>query len=102
MNQFDIYLNPIKRSSSTYPFVCTLQHNLYEDLSSQVVAFVCNDESLALDKLSVAILIDAKPYFICLNVVATLDVHRLEKLVGNVTSQRDQILSAYDALFTGI
>lgn len=102
MNQFDVYVNPIKKGRITYPFVCSLQNRLFNDLSTRIVAFVCNDESIAFDKISVPISIAKQDYFVCLNVVATFENHKLEDFVENISGQREDILAAYDALFTGI
>lgn len=102
MNQFDVFVNPIKKGSATYPFVCLLQNSLFDDLSSRIVAFVCNDESIALDKISVPIRIAGQNYFVCMNVLTTLERQKLEEFVENISGQREDILAAYDALFTGI
>ena len=102
MNQFDIYANPIAKGKKLYPFVCLLQNKLFNDLSSQVIAFVACDESIAFDKVSVQIEIGSQDYFICLNVLATLENSRLNEFVENVSDSREDILSAYDTLFTGI
>jgi hypothetical protein len=102
LNQFDIYLNPIARSRGDYPFICALQNNLYQQLSTNVFAFVCESEEFVLDRLSAPVSIDGRSYHVCMNMIATFDVNRLEEYVGNIANQRDQILRAYDAMFTGI
>jgi hypothetical protein len=100
--QFDIYVNPIERGKKQFPFVCLLQNKLFDDLSSQVIAFVSKDESIAFDKVSVPVSIDQQEYFICLNVLATIESRVLNEFIENVSNKREDILSAYDALFTGI
>lgn len=102
MNQFDIYANPIAKGKKKYPYVCLLQNKLFNDLTSQVVAFITSDESIAFDKVSVPIQLDTNNYFICMNVLATLENSRLNEFVENLSHEREVILSAYDAIFTGI
>lgn len=102
MNQFDIYANPITKGKKKYPYVCLLQNKLFNDLTSQVVAFITSDESIAFDKVSVPIQLDTNNYFICMNVLATLENSRLNEFVENLSHEREVILSAYDAIFTGI
>ena len=102
MNQFDIYVNPIKKGRNIYPYICLLQYKLFDDLSSRTIAFVTNDESIAFDIVSVPIKIASQNYFVCLNVIATVESNRLDEFVENVSESRDDILAAYDTLFTGI
>jgi hypothetical protein len=102
LNQFDVYVNPIVKGRAAYPFVCALQNKLFNDLSSSIVAFICNDESIALDKISVPIRIAGQNYFVCMNVVTTFESHKLVEFVENISGQREDILAAYDAIFTGI
>lgn len=102
MDQFDVFVNPMAKSRKSYPYVCSLQNQLFEDMSSRIVAFVCSDESIAFDKISVPIEIASKYYFVCLNVIATIEKNRLEEFVTNVSDYREQLLAAHDALFTGI
>lgn len=102
MNQFDIYVNPIAKGKKLYPYVCLLQNKLFDDLSSQVIAFVSCDESIAFDKVSVPINLGSQDYFICMNVLATLENSKLNEFVENVSDSKEDILSAYDILFTGI
>ena len=102
INQFDIYQNPIAKSRKTYPFVCVLQNNIYQGLSSRLVAFVTHDESLVMDRLSVKIEVDTECYFVCINVIFTMESARLKHFIANSSEKRDELLNAYDALFTGI
>ena len=102
MKQFDIFVNPVAKGEKLYPYVCLLQNKLFGDLSSQVIAFISCDESIAFDKLSVPIVVDSHDYYICLNVLATIENSRLTEFVDNVSDRREDILSAYDTLFTGI
>lgn len=102
MNQFDIYANPIAKGKKRYPYVCLLQNKLFNGLTSQVIAFVTSDESIAFDKVSVPIQLGTNNYFICMNVIATLENSRLNEFVENLSHARQEILSAYDAIFTGI
>jgi hypothetical protein len=102
MNQFDIFENPVIRGRKTYPFVCCLQNELLHELSTRVVAFVTNNNSFAFDKVSIPVKIKGQNYFICMNVVATIESNRLVDLVDNVLEARSYIVDAYDALLMGI
>ncbi len=54
------------------------------------------------DKISVPITISSKQYFVCLNVIATIESSTLKDYVDNSSENREQLLAAHDALFTGI
>ena len=102
MNQFDIFVNPVVKGRKRYPYVCSLQNKLFDGLTSRIVAFVCSNESIAFDKISVPITISSKKYFVCLNVIATIEESRLQDCVENISDNRESLLAAHDALFTGI
>ncbi|UTP72284.1 CcdB family protein [Alteromonas sp. LMIT006] len=102
INQFDVFQNPIAKSRADYPYVCVLQNDLYRDLSSCLVAFVTHNETLALERLSVTIKDNSEYYYVSTNVMFTIEASRLNKFMFNVSDQRDELLNAYDALFTGI
>lgn len=102
MNQFDIYVNPVIKGRKRYPYVCLLQNKLFDGLTTRIVAFVCSDESIAFDKIGVPITISSNRYFVCLNVIATIEESRLQEFVENISDNREALLAAHDALFTGI
>ncbi|WP_133471307.1 CcdB family protein [Paraglaciecola marina] len=102
MNQFDIYINPIAKGRGLYPYVCCLQSELLDGLSTRVVCFVTGDATVAFDKVSVPIIIDNTEFHLCMNVVATIESNRLSGLVCNVIDWRNDIVNAYDALLMGI
>jgi hypothetical protein len=102
MKQFDVYLNPIDKGRVLYPYVCCLQSELLDGLSTRVVCFVTSDATVAFDKVSVPISIDNTEFHLCMNVVATFEINRLSDFVCNVIDSRDDIVNAYDALLMGI
>ena len=102
MKQFDIYENPITKGRRTYPFVCCLQSELLHGLSTRVIVFVANDACFAFDKVSVPVEIKGQNYFLCMNVVATIESNRLVNFIGNVSESRNDIVNAYDAILMGI
>lgn len=102
MKQFDVYLNPIAKGRALYPYVCCLQSELLDGLSTRVVCFVTGDATVAFDKVSVPISIDNTDFHLCMNVIATIESNRLSELVCNVIDSRDCIVNAYDALLMGI
>ena len=81
MNQFDIYVNPIAKGRKRFPYVCSLQNKLFDGLTTRIVAFICSDESIAFDKI---------------------EESRLKEFVENISDNREALLAAHDALFTGI
>ena len=102
MNQFDVFVNPIAKGRALYPFVCCLQSELLYRLSTRVVCFVTNDQTVAFDKVSVPICINNVGYYLCMNVVATIEGNRLNQYVCNVSEARNNIVNSYDALLMGI
>jgi hypothetical protein len=102
MKQFDVFENPIIKGRKAYPFVCCLQNELLQGLSTRVVAFVTSNTSFAFDKVSIPVEIDGQKCFICMNVVATIERNRLVHFVDNVSGSRSDIVNAYDAVLMGI
>jgi|TARA_R110000868_G_scaffold199976_6_gene447157 hypothetical protein len=102
MKQFDVYFNPIAKGRVLYPYVCCLQSELLDGLSTRVVCFVTGDATVAFDKVSVPISIDNTEFHLCMNVMATIEGNRLRDLVCNIIDSRDAIVNAYDALLMGI
>ena len=102
LNQFDVYINPIAKGRSLYPYVCCLQSDLLDGLSTRVICFVTGDPTMAFDKVSVPALIDDTEFYLCMNVVATIESKRLNNLVCNLSDWRSDIVNAYDALLMGI
>jgi hypothetical protein len=102
MHQFDVYENPIPKGKKTFPFVCCIQNDLLHSLSTKVVAFITHSEAYALDKVSVPIMVKGKKYFLCMNVVATIEHKRLDNFVSNISDVRENIVNAYDTILLGI
>ena len=90
MKQFDVYQNPISKGREIYPYVCCLQSELLHGLSTRVIVFVANDASFAFDKVSVPIKIKGQNYFLCMNVLATIESNRLVDLIDNVIKSRNK------------
>lgn len=102
MNQFDVYVNPITKGRALYPYLCCLQSELLDGLSTRVVCFVSNYPEVAFDKVSVPISINGDDFYLCMNVVATIESKRLNDFVCNVIDSRADIVNAYDVLLMGI
>tara|TARA_R110002167_G_scaffold236318_1_gene441502 strand:+ start:79 stop:387 length:309 start_codon:yes stop_codon:yes gene_type:complete len=102
MKHFDVYINPIAKGRVLYPYVCCLQSELLDGLSTRVVCFVTEGSFVAFDKVSLPLAINDTECYLCMNVVATIESNRLSDLVCNVIDWRNDIANAYDALLMGI
>jgi hypothetical protein len=102
MKQFDVYVNPVAKGAALYPYVCSLQSELLDGLSTRVVCFVTHDANIAFDKVSVAVAINGTEYHLCMNVVATIENNRLKDFVCNLSELHNPIVNAYDTLLMGI
>jgi len=102
VEQFDIYLNPIKTGRKRFPYVCLLQNKLFDSFATRIVAFVSSDESISFDKINDPITISSKKFFVCLNLIASIEASRLQEFVENISDNREALLAAHDALFIGI
>ena len=98
MDQFDICL---LRGARGNPVV-VLQHRLSQHLDTCVVAPLVPISQLpVLERMRPPVRYQDRDHVIAIDRLAAVARRSIDKPVGSVAAQRDQIISAIDLLFTG-
>lgn len=103
MRQFDILENRNPDTREQVPYLMLLQANLFEDLATQVVAPLISAERYGprLDWLNPVILVRGAAYVVSIPELAGVPASVLGDRVASAASQRQDMISALDFLFTG-
>jgi toxin CcdB len=104
MAQFDIYANPDKDSAGIIPFVIDVQTNLLGELPTTVVLPLADPstiEQLPILRLNPKFVIEERTLVALAQDIAAVPRRLLRNPVCNLSSQRDDILTALDFLFIG-
>ena len=105
MPQFDIYVNPNKKSRIAYPFIIDMQNNLVDDLTTRIVAPLAlyskfKDEELK--KLTPRVSYKERELLILIPQVSSMPSKLLKEPVGSLSHLRDEIIAALDFAIIGI
>ena len=101
--QFDVYRNPLKAARDDRPFVVDLQHALWFDMKSRVVATLATRVIIGLSpRLHPPVAVDGRTYYFDPTDISTLPLARLRNPVANLEEARDRIIAALDLVFAGI
>lgn len=105
MPQFDIYVNPNKKSRIAYPFIIDMQNNLVDDLTTRIVAPLAlyskfKDEELK--KLTPRVSYKERELLILIPQISSMPAKLLKEPVGSLSHLRDEIIAALDFAIIGI
>jgi toxin CcdB len=105
MPQFDIYLNPNKKSRTAYPFIIDMQNNLVDDLATRIVAPLAlfnkfKDEELK--KLTPRVSYEGRELLILVPQITSMPAKLLKDPIGSLSHLRDEIIAALDFAIIGI
>jgi toxin CcdB len=102
MLQFDVIPNPNAAKRKARPFLVVLQDNRFAALSTLVVAPCAPVQGRSAGGvLTPEVAIKGARYLLVVPELAAIPLSALGKPVGNLESQRYDILRAVDFLFTG-
>lgn len=100
--QFDVFRNPSAREPAK-PYVLVLQHDLFEDLKTRLVApLVLSERIIPAPRLHPLFEIEGRKVYLNPTDVAGLPAQLLRDAITNVATSRDEIIAALDLVFTGI
>ena len=101
--QFDILENLNPDTRSHVPYLLLLQADLFQDLSTQVVAPLISVERYGprLDWLNPTVFVGTSEYVVSTPELAGVPATILGNRVAKAASQRQELISALDFLFTG-
>lgn len=104
MANLNVYRNPDSGSRAVIPFVVDVQNDLLADLPTHIViplAHLAAIESMPILRLNPRVEIEGMPLVALTQDMAPVPQRLLKSPVGNLASQRDELLAALDFLFTG-
>lgn len=105
MAQWDVYPNPDPRSRSAVPFFVDLQSNLLSELDTRLVAPLMPTRIAASrmpERLCPVFRIEGKTLMLMPHESGPVDRRILKRQVESLRAHADQIVSAVDAVLSGI
>ncbi len=105
MAQFDVYLNPGKRTRNTYPFILGIQNELIADIATRIVVPLGSAKYFSYEEmkgLTPKIEFEGADLLIMIPQIASMPANFLKEPIGTLLHMRDEIISALDFAITGI
>jgi len=105
MSQFDIYVNPNKKSRIAYPFIIDMQNKLIDDLATRIVAPLAlyskfKDEEIK--KLTPRVSYEGQELLILMPQISSMPTKLFKEPIGSLFHLRDEIIAALDFAIIGI
>jgi toxin CcdB len=105
MSQFDVYINPSKKSREAYPYIIDIQNALISDITTRIVIPLgkfSHFRNEQMDGLTPLIKYEDEHYVLLTPQIASMPSKLLKYPVGSVESLRDEIIAAIDFAISGI
>lgn len=104
MAQFDLYRNPNPETNKSIPYLLDVQVDLLDVLSTRVVVPLHTLKSIPkpMRHLNPIFEFDGENYVLSTAELAAVPKSLLGEALGNMQSDRDDIIAALDFVFTGI
>ncbi len=105
MSQFDVYINPSKKSREAYPYIIDIQNVLIRDISTRMVlplGKLSHFSNEKMDGLTPTIAYENEQFILLTPQISSMPTKFLKNPVGSVESLRDEIIAAIDFAITGI
>ncbi|MEH6596095.1 MAG: CcdB family protein [Colwellia polaris] len=105
MSQFDVYINPSKKSRDAYPYIIDIQNALISNIITRIViplGKLSHFRNEQMDGLTPLIEYEKEQYILLTPQIASMPAKLLKDPVGSVEPLRDEIIAAIDLAITGI
>lgn len=105
MNQFTVFENENKATSTAYPYVVDVQNNLLNALNSRLVIPLAPYKSLKetnADKLCPVFEIEGDNFVLVTPQITSIPVHILKNKVATLDQYHEEIKISIDLIITGI
>lgn len=105
MAQWDVYSNPDLRSRAVVPFLIDLQSDLLSELDTRLVAPLVAtglDLNRMPKRLCPAVSVEGRSLVLMLHEAGPVDRRVLKRRALSLRSEADRIISAMDAVLSGI
>jgi toxin CcdB len=102
--QFDIYRNPSAKTNEFWPYYMIIQNNYFDDLTTRIVVPLVSKKELILNqkRITPEVVINNESYYIFTPSLTFLDINKIKStdFIFNISSSRNEIISALDAMIT--
>lgn len=104
MAQYDVFTNPSRSASDDIPYVVVIQSDLLEALATRLTMplAVSDAATRAPTALCPVIVVNGQRLHALAHYAAPLPAKLLKRPVGNVSAQASSLVSAMDAVLSGI
>ncbi len=105
MSQFDVYRNPSMGARSIIPYVVNIQSNLLDGLATRLtipLGAVSAQSSPGPKALCPLVTLGAERLYVLPHLTVAFRVKDLGKRVGSLAPQAAQLISAIDAVLSGV
>ncbi|MBA6339220.1 CcdB family protein [Colwellia sp. BRX8-7] len=105
MAQFDVYINPSKKSREAYPYIIDIQNALISDIATRIVlplGKLSHFRNEKMNGLTQAIEYENEQFILLTPQISSMPANLLKSPVGSVESLRDEIIAAIDFAITGL
>jgi toxin CcdB len=101
-NQFDVFPNPAKKGRDDRPFVVDVQSYQFRNLNTRIIIpLILGTKNQEIPRLMPQFIIERKRLYLQPLEIAVYPARLLRNAVANLESERYQIISAIDLVFTG-
>jgi toxin CcdB len=104
MSQYDVYANPNKANSTQFPYVVDVQSDLLDVLATRLVMpLTANKANIKMPpRLYPSLQLTAGTFYPVPQLTSPMLAKQLKQPVGSLWHQSSQIISALDAVTSGI
>ncbi len=105
MAQFDVYLNPSRKTQSIFPYIVDLQSLVVSSIATRLVAplgYLEYFKNKKMDILTPQVEYGDKQLLLLIPQIASIPSKSLKNPIGSIAHMRDEIISALDFAFTGV
>ena len=105
MSQFDVYINPSKKSREAYPYIVDVQNALISEITTRIVIPLGKLKHFRNEKingLTPLITYENEQFMLLTPQIASMPSKSLKNPVGSVAATRDEIIAAIDFAITRI
>ncbi|HEN3452073.1 TPA: CcdB family protein [Yersinia enterocolitica] len=102
--QFDVYRNPSAKTNKLWPYYMIIQNDYFDDLTTRIVVPLVSQKELSLNqkRITPQVVINNEKYYIFTPSLTFLDINKIKEIdfICNISSSRNEIISALDAIIT--
>ena len=105
MHQFDVYINPSRKTHKVFPYIVDIQNPVISDIVTRIVIPLGKLEHFRNEKmkgLTPEVEYEGEKLLLLTPQIASIPSSVLKKPIGSLSHLRDEIIAALDFAITGI